>query len=479
MRKISSKITLLTVSILIMFGAFWVAFQFFHQQIIQQYNMILERYLLLNRISVTSEQLLIHANQYFQSSSPDSKRAYEQTKNQLIEYRKHVGTLKNQDNLASISNYEHLLDSEMEVLDLALQAHETERFDDAFHFYNQATEIRRFISETTSVLYHHELTFHEQLYEEMIDLSHHLLKLGIEGLFIVFLVLMGFTYWFSKGITRSIRELIRGAKAIASGVYNRPIRVSSKDEIAFLADTFEKMRESVKQSFEALEAKAKLEKELKDYQYLFKEMELRILQNQIKPHFLFNTLNTLSKKAYLEGSYETSDLIATVAELLRYQLRKADAKVQLGEEIEMIRNYITILKARFTSRLQVNESIDERCLHVEMPSFILQPLVENAFIHGIESKEEGGTISYSVRDDQQFVLIEIADDGVGISPEIMASLLKNTDKGSKRIGLQNVIRRLELYYQCEDVMKIYSEEKKGTRVTLRIPKQLTIQEVAT
>lgn len=477
MRKISSKITLLIIFIMVIFSTFWVAFQFFHQQMIQQYNMILERYLLLNRISITSEQLLIHANKYFQISSAKNKRAYERTKKKLTDYRKQIKTLKNEDNIASVSDYEALIASEIEALDLALQAHETERFDDAARFYNQATEIRRFISEMTLVLYQHELTFHEQLYEKMIDVSKHLQQLGMEGLLIVFLVLMGFAYWFSRGITRSLRELTQGAKAIARGVYNRPIQVSSTDEIAFLADTFEKMRQSVKQSFEALEAKAKLEKELQDYQYLLKEMELRILQNQMKPHFLFNTLNTLSKKAYLEGSYETSNLIATVAELLRYQLRKADKKVQLAEEIEMIRNYITILKARFTSRLQVNESIDERCLHIEMPSFILQPLVENAFIHGIEPKVEGGTISYSVRDCDEFVFIEIADDGGGIAPEIMASLFKKTGKSNGGIGLQNVMRRLQLYYQRQDVMEILSEEKKGTRVTLRLPKQLAAQEV--
>ncbi|TCP66426.1 sensor histidine kinase [Baia soyae] len=475
MKSIKGKILLLACCLLLVFGLFWLMFQYFHQLFLQQYNQVLERYLIFQQVSVQSEQLLIRTNDFIHEESEKSKENYVSTRSLLRQAQSKVKRLQNDENTAGVSDYTHLIDSFIESTDLSIQAHQQERSDDATRFYRKAEQGRSFITETTLSLLEHELTIHERLYAQMIQSSKELQIVGWEGFLIIMVILLGCAYWISRGITRSIAKLTKGARFISSGVYDKPIEVKSKDETAFLAQTFDQMRISVKQSFEELEAKGKLEQEVKEYQYLLKEMEWRNLQNQMKPHFLFNTLNTLAKKAYLEGSYETSDLITTVAELMRYQLAKADVEVTLAEEIEMIRHYMTILQARFTDRLKGEEKIDPACLHVPVPSFLLQPLVENAFIHGIESKEEGGTISIGVRAIEYGVQLEVTDDGVGMSPDRVRQILQGmpaTQGKTGSVGLSNVIRRLSLYYRREDLLQIQSEAGKGTSITIFIPTTL-------
>ncbi|SFX65440.1 Sensor histidine kinase YesM [Thermoactinomyces sp. DSM 45891] len=475
MKSIKGKILLSASCLLLVFGLFWLMFQYFHQLFLQQYNQVLERYLIFQQVSVQSEQLLIRTNDLLHETSEQSKEHYILARNLLRQAQSKVKLLQNDENTAGVSDYTHLIDSFIESTDLSIQAYQQERSDDATQFYRKAEQERSFITETTLSLVDHELTIHERLYAQMIQSSKELQIVGWEGFLSIMAILIGCAYWFSRGITRSIALLTKGARFISAGVYDQPIKVESNDETAFLAQTFDQMRVSVKRSFEELEAKGKLEQEVKEYQYLLKEMEWRNLQNQMKPHFLFNTLNTLAKKAYLEGSVETSDLITTVAELMRYQLAKADVEVTLAEEIEMIRNYMTILQARFTDRLKGEEKIDPACLHVPVPSFLLQPLVENAFIHGIESREEGGRISIGVRAAEHGVQLEVADDGVGMSQDQVRQIMKGmyTAQGQTgSVGLSNVIRRLSLYYHREDLLQIQSEVGKGTSITILIPATL-------
>ena len=107
---------------------------------------------------------------------------------------------------------------------------------------------------------------------------------------------------------------------------------------------------------------------------------------------MYNTLDTISKKAFLEGSEETSDLLVSVAGILRYNLRRLDKSTTLDEEVEVLKNYLEIQKVRFTDRLQFNMKIEESCLDVQIPRLTLQPIVENAVIHAIEPEEDGGMI---------------------------------------------------------------------------------------
>ncbi len=134
---------------------------------------------------------------------------------------------------------------------------------------------------------------------------------------------------------------------------------------------FDRMRLNINNLISEIQQKAELEKELQQNKLLLQESQLLSLQSQINPHFLFNTLDTLSKKAYMEGSEETSDLLASVAGLLRYNLKRLDRSVTLYEEVNVLRQYMEIQKARFTERLRFTEEIDESCLYVQVPGLNL------------------------------------------------------------------------------------------------------------
>lgn len=209
---------------------------------------------------------------------------------------------------------------------------------------------------------------------------------------------------------------------------------------------------------------------------LVKELELKALQNQINPHFLFNTLNSLSKLALIEGAERTSDLTVTVSSMLRYSLRELNRLVPLRDEVEHCHAYITIQKARFRDRIAFDSSIEEACLQIEVPPMLLQPLVENAFIHGIEAMESGAVIRLAVRMDNEDVLIAVSDNGAGMTEETRLSLLRPGEDGTARsggqstgIGTRNVFRRLALLYGREDLVDIQSAPGEGTTVTIRIP----------
>jgi sensor histidine kinase YesM len=289
-------------------------------------------------------------------------------------------------------------------------------------------------------------------------------------------VLLLLTYWFSLGITRPIQKLAHAARELSRGRFDTQIDVAGSDEIAFLARTFDRMRININNLFSEIQQKAQLESELQKNRLLLQESQLRSLQSQINPHFLFNTLDMLSKKAYLEGSEETSDLLASVAGLLRYNLKRLDRPVTLYDEVCVLREYIGIQKTRFTDRLRFVEDVDESCLFIQLPGLTLQPIVENAVIHAIEPLEDGGTIVFRIRDAGDRVMVEIEDDGTGMPEERVRQIMEEQTAAqsggghSTGIGFGNVVRRLRLFYNRPDVIDIASAEGEGTRVTLLLPK---------
>jgi sensor histidine kinase YesM len=183
----------------------------------------------------------------------------------------------------------------------------------------------------------------------------------------------------------------------------------------------------------------------------------------------------LSKKAYLEGSEETSDLLVSVAGILRYNLKQLDRSVTLHEEVVVLKQYMDIQKARFTDRLHLHMEVDQSCLGMKIPALTLQPIIENAVIHAVEPKEDGGVIWFRVMDETDHVRIEIEDDGMGMSEEKRLQIINETpvlsEGHSTGIGFSNVVKRLRLFYGYENVIDIESKEGRGTKVILKIKKQ--------
>src|SRR5699024_8887895 len=142
-----------------------------------------------------------------------------------------------------------------------------------------------------------------------------------------------------------------------------------------------------------------------------------------QPHYLVTTLNTVAIMTYVEDAKATSDLIGSVGVLLRHSLGQIDKNVSLRDEVGVVKEDFHIQKIRFSERSQFKLNVDESCLEIELPRLILQPLVENAFIHGIEEKEEGGIITLNIYQTETHVIVEVRDDGVGMDQDRICQLL--------------------------------------------------------
>ncbi|MDC3418406.1 sensor histidine kinase [Aquibacillus salsiterrae] len=283
-----------------------------------------------------------------------------------------------------------------------------------------------------------------------------------------------FALWFSNGITQTIQRLTRAAEQISARNYSeKDVVVSRKDELWFLTKTFNEMKKNILESVSEIKEKARLAQ-------LLKEMELKSLQNQINPHFLFNTLNTISKTSYIEGAERTNDLISSVSALLRYNISNLERETTLKDEVKIVKEYFFIQKTRFGDRVAFIENIDPSCLDVPIPCLTLQPIIENAFIHGIEDKASGAKIELKIYQERERVLIEVHDNGVGMDKQTIDQLLDTSDeqkvavdkKGSGHstgIGMKNVINRLRLFQKGSKVT-ISSTLGKGTTVAISLNK---------
>ena len=206
---------------------------------------------------------------------------------------------------------------------------------------------------------------------------------------------------------------------------------------------------------------------LEEQERLLLSARMEALQNQINPHFLFNTLNSVSSLVRFDPD-TARELIIKLANILRRLLNSSDAFVPLREELEFIDNYLDIEVVRFgRDKLQVVKDLEPASLDVMVPSMLLQPLVENSIKHGLASKIEGGSIYLRSRMSDSRLIIEVEDDGVGMAS---AHLLEPpSGLGGTGIGMANVAERLKVLYGDAAKMTIDSHEGKGTLVRLRLP----------
>ncbi len=209
---------------------------------------------------------------------------------------------------------------------------------------------------------------------------------------------------------------------------------------------------------------------------LLKASELKALQMQINPHFLFNTLNMISQTAYLENAEQTAGLLGKTARLLRYSLDHSGREVTLAKEIEILGNYVELQEQRFGERINFSFDLDESFHQIHVPSLLLQPLVENCITHGVGMKGEDAKITICTRYDSghQTGRIVITDNGEGMTPETLERVrreMQENDKIGQKIGLSNVYLRLMIFFNRRAAMEVFSEEGEGTRIEITVPCQ--------
>lgn len=291
-----------------------------------------------------------------------------------------------------------------------------------------------------------------------------------------------FAFRFSKGISNPIHKLAIKLQKVAKGDFDTGrIDIKTEDEINVLIESFNYMIVKIKDQIEEIKVKADIEKELKEQQIknlemrnLLNQSELLFLQSQINPHFLYNTMNSISALATIENAERTKAMIDCVSDMLKYNVKKINENVTIKEEYKIIEDYLHIQKERFGNRISFKLSYDEEVMDYLMPSMVLQPFVENAIIHGLEPKENDGILEVSIKDDNDNILILIKDNGIGMENETLLGL-SNYDESSQNTlrgtGVANVVRRLEIEYGRK-IVDINSISGQGTEVMIRLPKQI-------
>lgn len=270
------------------------------------------------------------------------------------------------------------------------------------------------------------------------------------------------TFIISTSISRPLKLLTQSMKQVAGGNLNVSIQDTNKDEIGFLTGKFNSMVEQIHNSID----------HTKEEQIKKREIELQMLQAQINPHFLFNTLNSLKWTAMLNNDVSVTIGLTSLAELLRSTIVDKKEVILLKDELKNVENYIVIQRLRYGTSFEVEYQINERLRESRILKFILQPIVENSIIHGLDSKNYDSKIIISAEELGAYMRITIRDNGKGMNEQQIERLMNSGYKAKHRlsnIGISNVNERIKLNYGEEFGLTIESEVGKGTSVILRMP----------
>jgi sensor histidine kinase YesM len=496
MRTIRAK--MLAAFIVIIATLIQVSYFLYHssQLTINNYDQILRRFLLLNEITQKTREVSKTISLQLGTPSDTYVHDFDRLKGDLLHDQQRLDKLFNDpNNQLAVKNYKNIISSYLETAEELIAAKEADNTATYAERYPDLENLRRYLQEYAQSLYDIELTNYHQFYSQTVEKNEALRELST--LMIIFTAGLSilFVVWFSTGISRPITRLAKAAKQsyLRDGVFHfQPVQVTSRDEVEILAEAFNTMGTNIQRMVQEMNRKAELEIQLQKQEVenlemsnLLKEMELKALQNQIQPHFLFNTLNVISKLAYMEGAERSSELMISLSSMLRYNLRRLDVPVTVEEEVNHVREYFHIQKTRFGDRVSLYCEADPSLLKIQMPCLTIQPLVENAFIHGIESYEEGAEIRLRIYRERssggEKAVVEIRDNGVGMSREKISRLmsLEPNDQEERRkgghstgIGLQNVIKRLMLFQKTErleEIIEVESEQGAGTTIRLFLP----------
>ncbi len=300
---------------------------------------------------------------------------------------------------------------------------------------------------------------------------------------IIAIAILGIAYIFmlSRSITDPIEKLTAYAMEISKGNFQTPkLNIHSSEDLKILALAFNKMAASIQNMIREITEKSDLERKLHEQEMKnlkisqqLNEARFLALQSQINPHFLFNALNAIMRKSMFQETEDTTRLIQSLANIFRYNLESSSKEVLLEDELEIIQEYVYIQQTRFGSRIGFEIVLQTDISRIQIPRFIIQPLVENAIIHGIEPKETGGAVRIKISKKGHSIFIKIIDNGIGISQDKIERVLAGTDepylKGhTTGIGITNVRDRMILYYKDPDFFCIYSKLNRGTVITLKI-----------
>lgn len=436
----------------------------------------------LNRLADTLTGIQTSMTDYLNTRSSDAiEEYYRQTQN----YTELISQLNDQTMNNELKMMEkkvrHMSENYLELTDQTIDAKRGGNVEKYKVRYEGASRLYGYIRTYIYSLNNEQFRSNANSYQLLSVSLHYIEWVNCMVLILVGICNVVLTMILVSTMTKPLQKLAGTADQVAQGNLDvELLPVMSGDEIGVVSKAFNQMIVSIRQYIHRLTESMEKERAMKERELMMethlKDAQIKYLQAQINPHFLFNTLNAGAQLAMMEGAERTYRYVQKVADFFRYNVKKNNDTVTLREEIALVDTYIYILNVRFAGDIHFRKKIDESLLGLQVPSMILQPIVENSVNYGIRNIDWEGEIVLSVYREDDFACVSVKDNGIGISQEkidkIMSSELRAADlsRDSNGIGLDNVIGRLRLFLDEKDVISILSDgENQGTEVIIYIP----------
>lgn len=479
-KKLSSLILVIIITVSILFAVF-LGIMIYSDS---QYNTMLNNLFEYTRLSQEINNAYINFDNYIQSQSENSLESYYDS---IYASITSAESIKN--NASSKDIYYHSIGINELILSYKnenqyiLDNFNKMDFDDIYPNIKNSqtyyTYIVSKLSQITKMQTEVSLQYFDYISSTMrVFILVCVLFMGV----LLFSILM-MTTKFSKTISKPITTLTSYAVKISKGQFTEPdIYSDNFTEIHDLSQSLNSMKHKINHMIIDLKDKSMLEAQLREsvlenlnISNHLKSTQLKILQAQINPHFLFNTLNSISRLAYIDNNDKIVKLIEALSDMLRYNLNKIDRPITLNEEINNLNNYIYIQKVRYTNKLDIDIILESDHLDIDVPCLILQPLVENSIMHGLKPLDYCGEIIIKIYDEDNITYVSISDNGVGIPEETvkeMNNILEyENNHASTGIGYGNVASRLYAHLKYEDCITISSSEGEGTNIIIKFIRQ--------
>lgn len=435
-------------------------------------------YYSINAFSSSLETIRKQIDVYVEQKRPQAYTVYSEERRKvekLIETlcSKEDTVVAESDSLRAISNATKNFIRDCNLLFWQVNAGEADYYITYYRIQSKSSYLSGYISAHLNLL----LTQNALNQKSMAERAELMSSLNLTFLAVNVLFCLLLTINFSSYIARPITALANASERISNGDFDTPdLPITNDDEVGQLTRSFNVMKASVEKSIEHLNKRAELETELHQKELenlkmsqLLNESQYLALQSQINPHFLFNTLNVIARAAVRDTPKTTTTLIYSLADLFRYNLNHINNFSTLKDELEIVQKYIYIQKHRFGERIQYKVTGDGQCENVFIPSMLLQPLVENAIIHGIEDLEDGGAIRIDARRRKNVMLLRVYDNGVGMTRACLSRIYSGEMKHTGHttgIGLTNIIKRIGLINGAGIRIK---SGRHGTLVNITLP----------
>ncbi len=438
-----------------------------------------ELFAAINQLKTANESGLRHLENYLASDADEDLRDYNSGVDSFVAALKTVeGSATDLELRFQLHAIRNSFVSMYDEANAAIRSRKTGNADPYASYY-RTQRIKRYLDGYISMMLDRTLVVEAAIYRSRVERADFARRLAVTVLVLVAAFCTFLAALFSDNLTVPIRKLAATASRMASGdLAVEPVAPVRRDEVGDLAASFNSMSAHIAALVADLKEKAAMEKRLHREELkaaraerLRRESEFLALQARIHPHFLFNTLNSISRDILLRGGRDALALVDALAALLRYGLEQGGGISTLEAELEIVRQYAFIQGYRFSDRIAVE--IDcrvEEAAAVKLPAFSIQPLVENAFIHGLEPKVAGGRISVIAENRGAAIAVTVADDGIGMDGERLEAIRHrkelSIDGHLSSIGLSNVRDRLRLFTGDPRCFVIHSSAEAGTVVEI-------------